>query len=131
VEDGVIWKSISPMIYKEMMKRGAGNWINFQPIASLRDKATRGRDLQKRMRAGSCRFDKDADWYAPFEEELRRFTGMSDAVLDDQFDSAALIAKGLNLFPELDEEDFDTEEELDMRKNDPRKFLGRNHVTGY
>lgn len=129
VEDGVIWKSISPMIYKEMQKRDM--WINCFAIPSTKDKATRARPLQKRHRAGAMRFDKDASWYPPYESELLRFTGTSDALADDQFDSTAIIVKGLEQLHDLDTDDFMDEEEIDMRRSDPRKALGRNPVTGY
>jgi hypothetical protein len=129
VEDGVIWKSISPTLYKEMQKRDC--WINCFAIPSTKDKATRGRPFQRRMRAGGCRFDKQAEWYVPYESELLRFTGVSEALLDDQFDSSAIIAKGLDLLGELEEEDFIDDEEMEMREHDPRKLVGRNAVTGY
>jgi len=129
VEDGVIWKSIAPTVYKEMQLRD--KWINIQAIPSTRDKATRGRPFQKRMRAGGCRFDKNALWYPAFEDELLRFTGNSDAVLDDQFDSAALVAKGVENMAEVEDEDFWDDEELDMIRTDPRRVQGRNKVTGY
>jgi predicted phage terminase large subunit-like protein len=131
VEDGVIWKSVSPFIYKEMMRRGNGNWINFQPIMPVKDKATRGRDLQKMHRAGACRFHKTAEWYEGYESELLRFTGSSDAVLDDQFDSTALLIKGLNTIADVDMEDFVDEEEMELVLHDPRKHSGRSRVTGY
>lgn len=131
VEDGVIWKSVSPIIYREMLRRGNGNWINFVPILPVKDKATRGRDYQKMHRAGACRYDKEADWYAGFEEEQLRFTGTSDAMLDDQFDSAALLAKGINFVADVEEDDFMTEEEEDFRRQDPRRSFGRSAVTGY
>jgi predicted phage terminase large subunit-like protein len=131
VEDGVIWKSVSPMVYKEMLRKGNGYWINFQPILPVKDKAVRGRDFQKLMRAGACRFNKDAEWYEGFEAELLRFTGNSDALLDDQFDSSAILVKGMNQQPDLEEEDFEDEDEQDMRRNDPRKKSGRSRVTGY
>lgn len=131
VEDGVIWKSVAPIIYKEMLRRGNGNFINFQPILPVKDKATRGRDFQKMMRAGACRYDVEKEWYSPFQYELLRFTGRSDATLDDQFDSAALLAKGINQLSDLEDEDFDTEEESEMRYGDPRSLAGRNKVTGY
>ena len=129
VEDGVIWKSVSPFLYKEMMR--TGNWINFQPIMPVKDKATRGRDYQKMHRAGACRYDKEAEWYSAFESEQLRFTGMSDALLDDQFDSAAILAKGINQLVDVEKEDFDSEEELEMRRSDPRALSGRSAVTGY
>jgi hypothetical protein len=129
VEDGVIWKSISPTIYKEMQIRDI--WLNCQPITPTRDKATRGRPFQKRMRARGCRFDTEASWYTPYEAELMRFTGLSDAVQDDQFDSSALVVKGFESMSEVDEEDFIDEDELEMMFHDPRKTVGRSYVTGY
>ena len=129
VEDGVIWKSIAPTIYKEMQLRDM--WLNCQPINPTRDKATRGRPFQKRMRAGACRFDKDAEWYPSFEDELLHFTGYSEATLDDQFDSASLLAKGIESMAELNAEDFMDDDELDMIRSDPRKVSGRNETTGY
>lgn len=129
VEDGVIWKSIAPTIYKEMQTRDI--WINIQPVVPVKDKAARGRPLQKRMRAGGCRFEKEAIWYPAFEAELLRFTGNSDAVADDQFDSAALVVKGFELMSEIEDDDFMDDDELEMRRNDPQINQGRSSVTGY
>lgn len=131
VEDGVIWKSVSPFIYKEMLRRPRQEWINFQPLLPIQDKAVRGRDLQKAHRMGKCRYDKEAPWYEAYEYELLRFTGTSDAVLDDQFDSSAILMKGLNQIGDVEEDDFLSEEEEDMIRQDPRALAGRNRVTGY
>jgi len=105
--------------------------LNCVPILPVKDKATRGRPYQKRMRAGSIKFDKDASWYPGFEEENVRFTGMSDAVLDDQFDSTATLVRGLELTADLEEDDFTDEEELEIRERNPQNFRGRSAVTGY
>ena len=129
VEDGVIWKSISPTLYKEMQLRD--RWLNCHPINPTRDKATRGRPFQKRMRAHGMRFNKSAPWYPAYEAELLRFTGMSDAVLDDQFDSTAILAKGIEHMAEVEEDDFYSEDEWDILAHDPRKTTGRSAVTGY
>lgn len=129
VEDGVIWKSVAPMIFKEMQQRR--KWINFVPILPIKDKKTRGRDFQKRHRAGGMRFNKEAEWYDDYEAENLHFTGDSDATLDDQFDSTAILVKGLSLMPDLEDEDFDDEEEIEMRRQDPRRQAGRSATTGY
>ena len=129
VEDGVIWKSIKPMLDREMMKRNV--WLNCMAILPTRDKATRGRPFQKRMRAQACRFDKTADWYPGFEDELLRFTGKGEAVADDQFDSAAILSKGLESMAELEEEDFLSDDELYQRHTGPRSDVGRSATTGY
>lgn len=129
VEDGVIWKGIASTVYKEM--QGRGIFINIQPRPSVKDKATRGRSFQKRMRAGACRFNKEAEWYPDFEQELLRFTGHSEAALDDQFDSAALLSLGFEEMHLLDKEDFYTEEEEEFERHAGKRVTGRNHVTGY
>lgn len=130
VEGGVIWRGIEAMIYNEMRSRGI--FINIMVINPVKDKAARGRNLQKRMRAGGCRFDKEAEWYPGFENELRRFTGYGQAVLDDQFDSAALLAKGIELVAVPEEEDFFSDEEMEMESHRPAaRQIGRSSVTGY
>ena len=97
VEDGVIWKSVKSMVYREMQVRDKR--INIEAIPSVKDKATRARSYQRRMRAGQCRFDKQADWYPGFEQENLRFTGTAAATLDDQFDSAALLVAVSTTWP--------------------------------
>lgn len=129
VEGGVIWKAIEPTLNKEMQLRNI--FMSCQVIDSIKDKATKGRTFQRRMRAQACRFNKKAAWYAGFEAELLRFTGYSDAVLDDQFDSAALVCRGFEDLPTLDEEDFMDEEELYARGTGPLHDNGRSDVTGY
>ena len=129
VEDGVIWKAIKPILDKEMQAQNV--FLNCVALPSVKDKATRGRSWQKRMKAGTCRFDKEAEWYAGYEHECLRFTGYSEAVLDDQFDSSAILSRGFDSLPLLSEEDFMTEEELYFRRDDAPEQQGRNQTTGY
>jgi predicted phage terminase large subunit-like protein len=129
VEDGVIWKAVAPTLYREMNRRGV--WLNCQPLLPIKDKATRGRPYQKRSRSGAVAYDKEASWYVAYETEILRFTEGSDATLDDQFDSTATLFLGLDRMPEVEEDDFEAEEERDMRRLDPRMSGGRSRVTGY
>ncbi len=134
VEDGVIWKSVRSMIYREMQVRDIT--INFEAINPVKDKATRGRSYQKRMRAGLCRFDKHAEWYPDFEQENLRFTGIAQATLDDQFDSPALLSKGFDDFAHVEKEDFYDDEERDLEAGFwQRKTMnnsdGRSVHSGY
>lgn len=134
VEDGVIWQSIKHLVYDEMREKNL--WLNILEIPSTKDKAIRGRTLQKRMRAGGCRFNKEAEWYPGYETELLRFTGGSQATLDDQFDSSSLLAIGFDKhMGKMEEEDFMEEEELSIReRNRLRRGPsqgGRSLVTGY
>jgi len=134
VEDGVIWKAVRSMVYREMQVRDIR--INIEAVPSIKDKATRGRSYQRRMRAGQCRFDKRADWYPGFEQENLRFTGTAAATLDDQFDSAALLSLGFDTFAHVEPEDFFTEDEIEFergflasRRSSPAD--GRSAITGY
>ena len=129
VEDGVIWKAITPVLEQEMRRKNV--FINCIPVSPVKDKATKGRSWQKRMKAGACRFDKNAEWYAPYEAECLRFTGYSESVLDDQFDSSAIVSRGFDTLPLLDEEDFMDEEELAHHNATPQGNSGRSTTTGY
>lgn len=129
VEDGVIWKSVSPMLYREMQKRRV--WFNCVPILPVKDKAVRGRPFQRRHRSNSMRFEKDRDGYVVYEEELMRFTGTSDALADDRFDSTAILVKGFDTLSELIDEDFMDEDELELLHGQPPGASGRSLVTGY
>ena len=88
------------------------------------------------MKSHSCYFDKEAQWYAGFESECLRFTGNSEAVLDDQFDSAALLSRGFDDFAPVEKEDFYDDDEWEMERGfwNQRKSTstgGRSAITGY
>lgn len=131
VEDGVIWKAIAPVLYAEMRRKDI--YLNLTAILPIKDKKARGRSLQKRHKAGGCRYDKSADWYDEYEEELLKFTGDSEALLDDQFDSSAILSKGLEDEADVDEEDAMTEDEVEFERLAAKSKgdEGRSHVTGY
>lgn len=129
VEDGQIWLALWPVIQKEMQKRGV--WINFSARKSIKDKASRGRSLQKRMRGGGTKWDTEADWFPGMQDEMLRFTGVAEATLDDQFDSAALLSLGFEDMASVEAEDLMDEDERDFLDQDPRRQAGRNRVTGY
>lgn len=132
VENGQIWLGLKPMILKEMQKRDT--WINIIERSPIKDKATRGRSLQKRHKNGGMRFDKQASWYPGYEAELLTFTGVTDAVLDDQFDSTAIMSIGFDEWHEIEEDDFVSEEEWAARRESANArggvHAGRS-ITGY
>ena len=139
VEKGQIWNTIEPMLYKEMQernKRGESDcFLNIDARASTSDKAVRGRPFQKRHRARCVRFDKRTDWYAAYEAELLRFRVEAEAKLDDQFDSTAILISGFESMPEVEQEDFMEDEDLEFEAESIRlrstKAAGRSAVTGY
>ena len=129
VEDGLIWKAIEPLLNLAMQTKNI--FFSCVPITAVKDKATKGRSWQNRMKAGACKFNKKAVWYAGYEAECLRFTGYSDAVLDDQFDSSAIVSRGFDNLPILDDESFLSDEELYFKKKGPSASHGRSRTTGY
>jgi hypothetical protein len=132
VEDGMIWQTMRALLETEMRKRDI--WISIKPMKPIGDKKVRGRSFQKRMKARGMRFAKESFWYAEYEAELQRFTGDSEATLDDQFDSTSWLCRGLEDYKsEVEEEDFESDESIDWRgrSNQMRKQSGRSQVTGY
>lgn len=129
VESGQIWLALAPMLRKEMLQRD--RFINFVERQPILDKAARGRPLQRRMRAGAVHFANIAHWYPGYEDELLKFKEGSDAKLDDQFDSTALLVAGFETLNDADLDDFTSEEEREIRRSDPRVTAGRDPITGY
>lgn len=131
VEGGVIWQAIYPTIKSEMLARDA--WLPLTVINPVKDKKSRGRSLQKRMKGGGMRFDKKASWYQEYEDELLDFTGESEAVLDDEFDSTAILSRGLEDYTKPEEDDYETEEEtaFERMSQQLKQNSGRSLVTGY
>ena len=127
-EKGTIQKAIGPVLSVEMQKQGV--YINTVLIAPSQDKLTRARSIQARMRAGAVRFDKEGDWYQPFEEELLRFPRDKH---DDQVDAMAYMGLLLDRMweaPTVVEEE-DEEYRLMMRRNAVDNNSGKSQVTGY
>jgi hypothetical protein len=127
----MIWKAIRPILEREMRSRDV--WIPYTAITPVSDKKVRGRSFQKRMKARGMRFAKDTYWYEEYEAELQRFTGDNEAVLDDQFDSTAILCRGVEDVKEVEAEDFETDSEIEfaMLAEAAKGKSGRNRVTGY
>lgn len=126
IEAGAIQKSIGPFLNREMMTTSI-----FVPIVLLKpsaDKITRARSMQARMRAGACKFDKDAEWYHTFEEELMRFPRDRH---DDQVDSWAYMGLMLDKMIEADTPEETEEEEWQAHLHEHQEQTTRNSVTGY
>ena len=144
IEGGVIWKAVSPLIYQEMLGEtrsppmreifgGKDILLNFEVLNPVKDKGIRGRSFQKKMRSGVVRFDKKAEWFEPYKEEVLRFTGVAQARLDDKFDSTSTLCLGLDKLPSIEEEDFDEDDPIEIEeKQYLRNNKGERNVhTGY
>ena len=126
VERGAIEKAIGSVLRAEMFKRSI--FLNLHQMTPTKDKQSRARSFQARMRSGGVRFNKEADWYPELEDEMVRFPKSRH---DDQVDALSYIGLVLDevqsaLTPqEQANEDYEEELEQDSFYN------GRNTTTGY
>ena len=126
MEAGSISKAIGPFLNTEMLRRG--EFINLVSLTPSVDKLTRARSIQARMRSGATRFDKEADWYQTFEDELMRFPRDKH---DDQVDAWAYLGLMLDKMwsAPTQAEEFEEEYLAAKRENDYNE--GRSEITGY
>jgi predicted phage terminase large subunit-like protein len=128
IEESVIQKSIGPYLNDAMVKSGI--YLNTHVIRPSGDKPTRARSIQARMRAGACKFDKEAEWYPDFEEELVSFPRYKH---DDQVDAWAYIGLMVDRMweaPTKKEQEEEEYAEMVSQGSDGNQD-GRNTVTGY
>lgn len=122
----MIEKSLGAFLKEEMFKRGV--FLNLNPMNPVKDKQTRARSIQARLRAGGVYFNKNASWYTDLEQEMLRFPR---DVHDDQVDSLAWI--GLTLDKKI--EGLTKEEVADEMYEEEFEELsfdtGRSLITGY
>ena len=127
LEQGTIQKAIGPYLNEEMLKRG--EFINTVLLKPSGDKLTRARSIQARMRSGACKFDKDADWYQNFEDELMRFPRDKH---DDQVDAWAYLGLMLDKMWEApSDKEIEEEEYVAYKRDNDLMDAGRSTVTGY
>lgn len=128
IEDMQISKSIGPFLYEEMIRQNT-----FLSLIKLKhagkDKVTRARSIQARMRAHGVVFNKEDDWFFNFEQECLTFPRGKH---DDQVDAFAYL--GLMLLDlieaptaqQMEEEEYELELETSGMYNQ-----GRSPITGY
>lgn len=128
IEEMQVSRAIGPFLREEMIKHN--NYITYYPLKhGGKDKITRARSIQARMRAQGCKFDKAADWYQIFEDELMRFPRDKH---DDQVDAFSYLGLMLDVLieaptrTEMEETEYQEEYELSGLADE-----GRNLTTGY
>jgi predicted phage terminase large subunit-like protein len=127
VERGTIEKSLGPVIRAEMLKRN--RFLPLHPMTPTKDKQTRARAFQARLRAGGVRFDKDSDWYHELEDEMVRFPKSRH---DDQVDALSWVGLILDQVQDAATEQEREEEEYHYNLHDSGyDQMGRNVTTGY
>lgn len=128
IEDMQVSKSIGPFLREEMIANNT--FLTLYPMKhGGKDKLTRSRSIQARMRAKGVKFDKEADWYQTFEDELLRFPRDKH---DDQVDTFAYLGLMLDKLIEAPtREEQDEEDYQDDIKQSESGDSGRNECTGY
>lgn len=128
VEVGMIQKSLGPFLKEEMLRTGV--FLNLNEMTPVKDKQTRARSIQARLRQGTVFFNTRADWYADLEQEMVRFPRDKH---DDIVDALAWVGLTLaNIVPGRTKQEFadDLEEEY-WDELEGTDFNGRDTVTGY
>lgn len=128
VEDMQISKSIGPFLREEMVKQNC-----FISLVQLKhggkDKLTRARSIQARMRAHGVKFDKEEDWFFAFEQECLTFPRGKH---DDQVDAFAYLGLMLQMLVEAPTIYEQEEEEYYNEYNQSgMNDQGRSNLTGY
>ncbi len=127
MERGQIEKAIGPFLNEEMIKRGI--FPNIVKLTPSMDKSQRARSIQARIRARGVRFDKEADWYQPFEDELTRFPRDKH---DDQVDAFAYLGLVIDKMVEAPTNSELAEEAYQEEYNKSGlSESGRSPTTGY
>ena len=127
LEAGAIEKAIGPFLKAEMF--ASGEFMNLCVKNPTKDKESRARSIQGRLRAGGVRFDKKAEWYPAFEQELLSFPRGAH---DDQVDAFAWLGLTLlQMSAAPSQEELEEDEFQEMTKASGFYDQGRNIRTGY
>ena len=128
IEDMQVSKSIGPFLREEMVK--TNTYLSLLPLKhGGKDKTSRARSVQARMRAHGIKFDRGADWYPIFENECLTFPRGKH---DDQVDAFAYLGLMLDKLieaPTIEEQEED-EYEYELRESGAGDD-GKSGVCGY
>ncbi len=128
IEDMQVSKAIGPFLREEMIKNNT--YLSLIPLKhGGKDKTTRARSIQARMRAHGVRFHKDSDWYAIFENECLTFPRGKH---DDQVDAFAYLGLMLDKLIEAPtKEEIDDDAYREQLDDTGYGHSGKSRVTGY
>ncbi len=128
VEDMQISKAIGPFLREEMVKNNI--YMSIMPLKhGGKDKVTRARSVQARLRAHGVKFDKGADWYPAFENECLQFPRGKH---DDQVDAFAYLGLMLDMLIEAPtQKEAELEEYMEQLETSDSLHQGRSDYTGY
>lgn len=127
IEEMQVTKAIGPFLREEMIKSDT-----FPSLYLLKhggkDKISRGRSIQARMRAHTVKFNKGSDWYQTFEDECCTFPRSKH---DDQVDALSYLGMMLDNIYQATTMQEDDDEEYHERYERNYADTGRSTITGY
>ncbi len=130
VESGSIQKALGAAL--EMQQRQRNVYLPLNLMIPTKDKASRARSIQARMRSKAVRFDKRNAWFDDLQQEMLQFPRGRH---DDQVDAMAWLGLGLAemVTPMTDREYEDDQRAMQKQQRDqsPMMITGRSSVTGY
>jgi predicted phage terminase large subunit-like protein len=123
-----ISSSIQSFLYERMISSGNVFQLVTIPTGG-KDKVMRAKGIQGRMRMGSVKFDKNADYFQDLEAEFLQFPRGRK---DDQVDAYAVLGQALAKMQTAPTREQIDEEAFEQEKNEAGVFLdGRSNTTGY
>jgi predicted phage terminase large subunit-like protein len=128
IEEMQVSKAIGPFLREEMIK--TNTFISLHMLKhGGKDKLSRARSIQARMRAHGVKFVKDDDWFPSFEDECLTFPRGKH---DDQVDAFSYLGLMLDFLIEAPTAKEEADEEYDMEmESSGNNNQGRSMVTGY
>lgn len=128
IEQMQVSQAIGPFLREEMI--ATGTFATIVPLKHMgKDKTSRARSIQARMRAKGVIFDKEADWYPNFENECLTFPRGKH---DDQVDAFAYLGMMLDKLVEAPTtEELEDDAYADEFDADESYATSRNDWTGY
>ena len=124
MEKGGIEKAITPILKKEMVEQNT--FFDILTFPAIKDKKTRAKIIQARMRAKALKIDHSSHWYSTFEDEFLKFPKGKH---DDQVDALSWIGIAYNKTTSAD-----TPEEI--KEEEYQEFVktmdtGKSRICGY
>lgn len=126
VEKEQIARTLEGPLYEKMNETGV--YLNLNMTPATKDKRSRARAIQARMRAGGVYFDKKAEWYPALEQEMIQFP---KGKYKDQVDALAWLGIAINELAEGLTTREQMEEDIEAQLAEETEPTGRNYATGY
>jgi predicted phage terminase large subunit-like protein len=122
-----IQRSLGPFLREEMLR--SGEFVQVIPVTEHQDKIQRCRSIQARMRIGSVKFDKSAEYYPILEAEFLTFPrGKKDDQVDAYSNIGLALDKMSTAYTYAEQQEQEYYDEIQASQS----FIdGRSAITGY